>query len=280
MVTQCGQWLSVSLSVVLTVVLFSSLGHTPVWVAVYGAIGLVLSITQFSLPMQMRNSYRNGQTALLLGLGTLFLLLQVVSLSASVGSLSASLGQVSAQGHDQRALLLRQIQQEQDRVAVWNDYEKPSKANQSQALIRELRAELKALPVPVYSSALSLVTTLASLTGYAWKTVASVLYIVLSVLLDACAVYFLLLPSMSQTITVQEHRPVQQELLEDSVDIPYQAIVTGVCKLSVRSIMDHYGIGSSKTYDILRQLQDQGLVIKDQQTNRYRLTEKAENVRV
>lgn len=276
-----GRWLSVSLSVLLTVVLFGSLGGGLLWGTVYGAIGLVLSLAQFSLPERVREQASHGQTGALLGTVTLFLALQVVSLGASIGSLSASLDTVQqevAVVSQQRSLLLRQVDQELERVETWNRYDQPSKAGDSLARISALRDELAALPMVENTNALSLVTTLSTLSGYSHAVVAGAVYVVLSVLLDACAVYFLLsptgntvLPAVTRTTTATVTLEEQPGLLPDEVPSQYQAILDGVCQLSVRAIMSHYRVGSRGAYAILNQLQLSGRIEKDATTNRYRL---------
>ena len=280
-----GRWLSVSLSVLLTVALFGSLGSGLLWGTVYGAVGLVLSLAQFSLPERVRSHHRHSDNGALLGTVTLFLALQVVSLGASVGSLSASLGNLQQEASvvsQQRDLLLRQVDQELERVETWNRYDQPSKASDTLVRIDALRDELATLPVVQNSNAISLVDTLATMTGYSPQAVAGAVYVVLSVLLDACAVYFLLsgtgntgntpLPAVTHRATATVTLEEQPSLLPEPEEVPqYQAILDGVCQLSVRAIMNHYRVGSRGAYAILNELQGMGQVEKDETTNRYRL---------
>ena len=167
----------------------------------------------------------------------------------------------------------------------------PAGAEASQVLIGELREELAALPVVEAGNALSLVNTLSHMSGVQADTVASAVYVLLSVLLDACAVFFLLAgspvrESRKEPVVMSEpvSEPVQEELIDSEtpdLTVPYKAIFDGICKLSVRSIRNHYQVGTRGAYDIINKLQSQGLIKKDDTTNRYQLTESAiEKVRV
>ena len=288
--TILGKWLSISLSVLLTVVLFWSIGGGYIWGSIYGAVGLVLSMAQFTLPSRIREQHQTGNHAALLALVILFFALQAVSLLASIGSLSASLDNIKTESQlhsQQRVLLLRQIQQEQDRVDIWNSYERPSDANNAQTTITALREELANLPVYENTNALAMVDTLSGLTGVSSKAVAGSVYLVLSILLDACAVYFILTDqarskttfSLSKPVTLPQPSQPQEEPQEQTetivLDTPYKAIIEGTCRLSVRSIRNHYGVGTSKAYQILEQLLTAGLIEKDDKTNRYTLTHAA-----
>ena len=284
-----GKNLAVSLSVLLTVALFYSIGGSPFWGAVYGVVGLVLSIAQFSLPKKVLLFNKTGQDAPFWWCVILLVLLQVVSLAASVGSLSASLDNIRQESEQvamDRQLLLRQIKQEQDRVDVWNQYDRPSKADEAQAAISTLRAELAALPRVENTNAVALVDDVAQMTGFSEKVAAGSFYIALSVLLDACAVFFILADAKPVRVVVQEHQDHWQEQKEEQeqpqeqpetlfIETPYQAIFEGVCRLSVRGICKHYGIGTEKAYTMLDELQTKGLIAKDDQRNRYVFTEKA-----
>ena len=289
MIISITRWLSVSLSVLLSVALFYSIAGGVLWGVVFGLVGFVLSIAQFYLPLHIRAYIKNSNPAAVVGCSTLLLCLQIVSLAASVGGLGGSLDSVRGNIDNletRRALIVKQIEQEQKRVDVLVSFDRASKAAPIQENITALRAELSALPDVANARAVSLVDTLANVAGVDAKTAASSIYIVVSVLLDAVAVFFLLagttnsgfLPLSPQPVTleldtVQATRPKQGQLFE--IETPYTAIVSGVCRLSVRAIRQHYGIGTEKAYKILDDLTAAGLVEKDSQTNRYRLTEKA-----
>lgn len=283
MIITLARWLSVSLSVLLSVALFYSIAGGVAWGVVFGLIGFVLSVAQFCLPLHIRAYVQNRQPAAVVGCSALLVCLQVVSLAASVGGLGGSLDSVRATIDNietRRALIVRQIEQEQARVDVLINYDRSTKAEPIQENITALRAELAALPVVDNARAVSLVDTLATVAGVDATTAASAVYIVVSVLLDAVAVFFILSGTNRAAVTLAP-APVtagnveqeQAELFE--IETPYTAIVSGVCRLSVRAIRSHYGVGTDKAYQIIDDLTAAGFVVKDSQTNRYRLTEKA-----
>ncbi|MGZ7642491.1 helix-turn-helix domain-containing protein [Vibrio parahaemolyticus] len=235
MIVRLTSYLACSISIVLSVMILASLGHGYM-ALVFGLTALVIEVTKYSafLSKTITGAF-------------LCVLLSFLSIGASIGSLQNGMqdtqNKVTLYETRVKALTSNIEALETARAA----YIKEGYITKSLTLnseIEALQSQLVNLEKPSLSASYGMVQTIAQVTNVSMTTASNYVYIIIAVVVDACA-FFLLAVS---------HKEVLKEYVEE-----YESVTT----TEETTVIQSESIGDSRLIELAESGMSQRLIAKE-----------------